>query len=234
MSAAQTPDDHGQIAVGLGTAIAHKIAEVMPAIDQNLREGVDRHGLTANIMFRLGRQGESVVVAELEFSMSTGDRSEFQLAPSPISGQLAIHTPPQPVMQPGPDTKVAPGMNGGYHPQLAPTGNQYPSAQAVPLTQAPPPLQPRTPLPPPNTGGQVLTPPPDSAVAGPLPQYLGDPAQMGALQQQVAPIQIPPGLNPQQQAAYMQAMGVQVPAPHAPPKPARLVRPPMAGDQGIR
>jgi hypothetical protein len=239
------PDDHGQIAVGLATAIAHKISEVMPAVEKHLRDGDDRHGLTANIMFRLGQpgRGEGQVVASVEFSMTTGEYQQFMLAPSPVSGQLAIVGQPQQATPP-------PGMNGGQHPNLPQDGTTpYPSAQFVP-DRVPQPLQPRGQLAPPNAG-QALTSPPDSLVSGPMPQYRGDPTPYIEPAPQPQVEIVPPGtstaaapvpqMTPDQYAQWhLQQYGT-VPAPPIPAapqpqpqKPVRLRRPLLADEGGIR
>jgi hypothetical protein len=247
-------DDHGQIAVGMAASIATKIAEVMPAIEKHLREGVDRHGLVANIMFRLGQpgRGEAQVVAELEFSMTTGEFQQFMLAPSPVTGMLSIISPlPQ---QPAPPQ----GMNGGSHPEM-PTMNEYPGQQAV-LDQRPPPLVPqviqqqRAHMAPPNPG-QQLTAPPVSELTAPLPPYLGDPTPYMQPQQQPIPgvppgtsvvpvpgppVQPPPPQMTQDQYAqwHLQTHGTMPPPPvpvqAQPQRPVRLKRPAMADEGGIR
>jgi hypothetical protein len=203
-------EEHAQIAVGIATAIAHQISEAMPAIQAQLQQGVDRHGFMAQVTFRYGNPqfGETPVVADLEFSVGTGERQLFRLQPDQATGNLAIE---QPIAAP-------PGMNGGE--QYAPSPNQYPPQQQH-VSQPPPPMMPRQELPPPNAG-QQLTAPPLSAVSGPIPQNTQPP------QQQAQPQYIP---NPQ----YQQAQHYQPPpAPLPPTGPVRLRRPPLADEGGVR
>ncbi len=208
-------EEHAQIAVGVATAIAHHVSDVMPGIQARLQQGIDGDGIVAELRFRFGdaTNGEPAVVCDLTFSHATGDTQKFLLTPSAATGQLSILEPATPM--------PPPGMNGGNPPQqYTPNPNQYPAQQAQ-VSQPPPPMAPqggRQFMSPPDPGQQLIAPP-LSAVSGPIPQAVQPPAQ-----QYVQP----------QQPQYQQQQPAGQLAQAQPLAPVRLRRPPMPGDENIR
>lgn len=204
--------EHDRVAVTIATAIADRIAEQLPAIQAHLEGGGTARGLDARVTFRLGVPADgAVVVAEVVFGALSGDTVAWGLAPSAATGQLEVRG----VLPVGIDPKVpqAPPAPPPHIPQPAPVPQQVP-------------LPPR---------GQLAGP----AVTEGLTPPVAAPGLVGeippAVAQPQAPVMDPATqalmatMTPQQQAAYGTAMGATQPAPQ-PRK--RLVRPPMAGDEG--
>lgn len=199
------------IAIKVGTAVANRLADLMPALQQHLYAGGDPRGLGVRISLRCGGPGEAPVVAEADFSVFSGDHEAWPIAPSAQTGQLCLLE----------SITAPPGLNGG-EPAPAP---QYPAQQAVPN----PPVQqlvPRVPLPPPIYGGEMVAPPLSELTAPLVPQ-----------QAPVYPPATPqfqqPGYVPQFQQPQYQQQPQPAPAPAAAPAPVRLKRPPMLGDENI-
>ncbi len=211
--------EHDRVAVTLATAIADRIAEQLPAIQAHLETGGTARGLDARVSFRLGMPGEGgVVIAEVVFGALTGDTAAWSLAPSAATGQLEVRG----VLPVGIDPQVpqAPPAPQPHIPQQVPVPQQAPLPQRGQLAGP--------------AFGEGLVPPPQAPVlvgaippAGPVPQQQAPLVDASATQALLA------ALTPQQQAAYLAALGAQALAP--PPTPRkRLVRPPIAGDEGIR
>ncbi len=214
--------DHAQIAVGISTEVANLISLAMPGIQNNLAAGLHtQQVLTCTMNFRLGNPGEAPVMAEISMGVAAGETLKLRLAPSPMTGQLAIM----------PAGGGPAGYNGAEAPVAPAPAPQFPSAQAQVYQQ--PAFPERRALPPPPQDGMIQ--PPQSLVSGPIPQAtLPEPVQPGLDPQTQALLA---SMTPQQQQAYMQGLGLQAqtPAPQPPrlQRPVIAQRPRMPGDENI-
>ncbi len=205
--------EHSGIAVSMGTVIANRVADLLPAIQQHLLAGGEERGLTARITFRPGQPHEAPVVGEIEFSVLSGDDHQWLIAPSAETGQFTMLSFSDPA-----------GANG-----VAP---QYPQQQMPPQATAPVPQRRELPPPPAGLEGPVPFAPltgPLTPAPAPAPQAPQQQAN-SALMQQLANV-----LTPEQLAA----IGASQPAAAQPAAPVRrgptnrLRRPPMRGDEGM-
>ncbi len=210
----QPLNEHSTIAIKVGTAVANRLADLMPALQQHLYAGGDPRGLEVRISLRCGGPGEAPVVAEADFSVFSGDHESWPVAPSAQTGQLCLME----------SITAPPGLNGGEPAQ-------YPAQQAMPN----PPVQQlvpraeRTPLPAPNYGGEMIAPPVSELTAPLIPQEA--PIYPPATPQFQQPGYVPQFQPVPQQQVQQQPVPVPAPAPAA--APLRLKRPPMLGEENI-
>ncbi len=209
--------EHDRVAVTIATTIADRIAEQLPAIQAHLETGGTARGLDARVSFRLGMPGEGgVVIAEVVFGVLNGDTAAWSLAPSATTGQLEVHGVLAVGIDPAPQAQPAPLP---HVPEVVPVPQQVPLPQRGQLAGP--------------AFGENLTPPPRAlGLVGEIPPVGPQP------QQQVAPVidaatqALLATMTPQQQGAYLAAMGVTTAAPQRTAR-KRLVRPPIAGDEGM-
>ncbi len=205
------------MAVTIATTIADRIAELLPAIQAHLETGGTARGLDARVSFRLGMPGEGgVVIAEVVFGVLNGDTAAWSLAPSATTGQLEVHGVLAVGIDPAPQAPPAPPP---HVPEVAPVPQQVPLPQRGQLAGP--------------AYGENLTPPPQAlGLVGAIPPA-GQQPQALVMPTDDAVRALLASMTPQQQGAYLAAMGATTAAPTPRSARKRLVRPPIAGDEGM-